>query len=108
MSHVRNTGSGQPPGGGPGPDPEPRGRSPAPAAGRAGAVCTAAVALPLIGAIGAQAATTATPAYTTLKLVNGWASYGSGLAKPAVANINGIVHLKGGMKTSGSNNVAFT
>jgi hypothetical protein len=74
----------------------------------AGAVCTAAVAMPLLGAVGAQAATTTTPAYTTLKLVNGWTSYGSGLAKPAVANISGIVHLKGGMKTSGTNDVAFT
>src|SRR5215467_10408337 len=74
----------------------------------AGAVCTAAVALPLTAAASAQAATTTLPAYTTLKLVNGWTSYGSGLAKPAVANISGIVHLKGGMKTSGTNDVAFT
>jgi len=74
----------------------------------AGAVCAAAVALPLIGAASAQAATTAIPAYTTLKLVNGWTGYGFGLAKPAVANISGIVHLKGGMKTSGTNGVAFT
>jgi len=74
----------------------------------AGAVCTAAVALPLIAAASAQAATITLPAYTTLKLVNGWTSYGSGLAKPAVANISGIVHLKGGMKTSGTNDVAFT
>ena len=74
----------------------------------AGAVCAAAVALPLIGAVSAQAATTAVPAYTTLKLVNGWTGYGSGLATPAVANISGIVHLKGGMKTSGTNAVAFT
>jgi len=74
----------------------------------AGAVCAAAVALPLIGAASAQAATTTVPAYTTLKLVNGWTSYGSGLATPAVANIGGIVHLKGGMKTSGTNAVAFT
>jgi len=72
----------------------------------AGAVCAAAVALPFVGAVGAQAAIT--PTYTTLKLVNGWTSYGSGLATPAVANINGIVHLKGGMKTSGTNDVAFT
>ena len=73
-----------------------------------GAVCAAAVALPLIGAASAQAATTAIPTYTTLNLVNGWTSYGSGLATPAVANISGIVHLKGGMKTSGTNAVAFT
>ena len=69
----------------------------------AGAVCAAAVALPLVGAVSAQAATTANPAYTTLKLVNGWTGYGSGLATPAVANINGIVHLKGAMWTTGTN-----
>jgi len=74
----------------------------------AGAICAAAVALPLIGAASAQAATTANPAYTTLNLVNGWTSYGSGLATPAVANVNGIIHLKGGMKTSGTNSDAFT
>jgi hypothetical protein len=75
----------------------------------AGAVCAAAITLPLLGAAAAQAAATTTgPAYTTLNLVNGWTSYGSGLAKPAVTNISGIVHLKGGMKTSGTNDVAFT
>jgi hypothetical protein len=74
----------------------------------AGAVCTAAVALPLIAAASAQAATTAVPTYTTLTLVNGWTNYGSGVASAAVTSINGIVHLKGAIKTSGLNPVPFT
>jgi hypothetical protein len=74
----------------------------------AGAVCTAAVALPLIGAVSAQAATTATPTYTPLTLVNGWTNYGAGVANAAAANINGIVHLKGGITTPGTNAVPFT
>ena len=73
----------------------------------AGAVCAAAVAVPLISAVGAQAATTATPTYTPLSLVNGWTNYGFGVANAAAANINGIVHLKGGIKTSGLNPVPF-
>jgi len=40
--------------------------------------------------------------------VNGWAEYGNGTANAAVASINGIVHLKGGIKTSGTNPVPFT
>src|SRR5262252_2772976 len=67
----------------------------------AGAVCAAAVALPFAGAAAAQAATI-TPAFTPLTLVNGWANYGNGTANPAVAKVNGIVHLKGGIKTSGT------
>ena len=73
----------------------------------AGAVCAAAVALPFAGAAAAQAATT-TPAFTPLTLVNGWANYGNGTANAAVARINGIVHLRGGIKTSGTNPVPFT
>jgi len=73
----------------------------------AGAVCAAAVAVPLISAAGAQAATTVTPTYTPLSLVNGWTNYGFGVANAAAANINGIVHLKGGIKTSGLNPVPF-
>jgi len=73
----------------------------------AGAVCAAAVTLPLFGAAGAQAATT-TPAFTRLTLVHGWANYGNGTASAAVASINGIVYLKGGIKTSGTNPVPFT
>ena len=78
----------------------------------AGAVCAAAVALPLAGAATAQAATSAphalTTTWTSLTLQNGWAEYGSGTAAAAVTNINGIVHLKGAIATSGTNQVAFT
>ena len=73
----------------------------------AGAVCAAAVALPVAGAAAAQAATTI-PAFTPLTLVNGWANYGNGTASAAVASINGIVHLQGGIKTSGTNPEPFT
>jgi len=72
------------------------------------AACAAAVTLPLSGATAAQAAQTTTPAFTMLTLVNGWANYGNGTARAAVASINGIVHLKGGIKTSGTNPVLFT
>ena len=68
----------------------------------AGTVCAAAVTLPFAGAAAAQAATI-TPTFTPLTLVNGWANYGNGTASAAVASINGIVHLKGGIKTSGTN-----
>jgi hypothetical protein len=75
-------------------------------------VCAAAVALPLISAAGAQAATSAphalTSSWTSLKLQNGWADYGFGTAGPAVTNISGIVHLKGAMATSGTDPQAFT
>jgi len=70
-------------------------------------MCAAAVALTFAGAAPAQAATT-TPAFTPLTLVNGWANYGNDTANAAVARINGIVHLKGGIKTSGTNPVPFT
>ena len=77
-----------------------------------GAVCAAAVALPLAGAATAQAATSAphtfTSSWTSLALKNGWADYGFGSAAPAVTNINGIVHLKGAIATHGTNNVPFT
>lgn len=75
----------------------------------AGAVGAAAViTLPLSGAAGAQAAPTTTPAFTQLTLVNGWHNYLIGTAKAAVASINGIVYLKGGIKTGGANPVPFT
>ena len=73
----------------------------------AGAVCAAAVTSALAGAAAAQA-TTITPTFTTLTLVNGWANYGNGTASAAVASINGIVHLQGGIKTSGTNPEPFT
>jgi len=78
----------------------------------AGAVCAAAVALPLAGAATAQAATSAphalTITWTSLALKNGWADYGNHTAGPAVTNINGIVHLKGAIATAGTNPVPFT
>ena len=77
----------------------------------AGAVCAAAVALPLAGAATAQAATSAphtlTTTWTNLTLLNGWTNYGSGTAGPAVTNTNGIVHLKGTIMTGGTNTVPF-
>jgi len=72
----------------------------------AGAVCAAAVALPVISAASAQAAIT--PAYTPLTLVNGWTGAGPSTAGPAARNISGIVHLEGATLTSGTNPLAFT
>jgi hypothetical protein len=75
----------------------------------AGAVCAAAVALPLIGAAGAQAAANGpTVTFTKLTLLHGWGTY-SGSATPAVADISGIVHFKGAISTSrgNTNDVAF-
>ncbi|HEV2377682.1 MAG TPA: hypothetical protein VGS19_36660 [Streptosporangiaceae bacterium] len=73
----------------------------------AGALCAAAVTVSSTVPAAAQAAA-ATPTFTPLTLVNGWANYGNGTANAAVASINGIVHLTGGIKTSGTNSVPFT
>ena len=75
----------------------------------ASAVCAAAIAVPLISAAGAQAATTNPPIYTPLTLINGWTNYGSGTANAAVTSINGLVHFKGAIHTSSgnTNDVAF-
>jgi len=73
----------------------------------AGAVCAAAVTVPLAGAAAAQTVMI-TPTFTPLTLVNGWANYGNGTASAAVVSINGIVHLHGGIKTSGTNPEPFT
>jgi hypothetical protein len=72
------------------------------------AVCAAAVALPLSGAAAAQAAPATTQAFTPLTLHNGWVNYGNGSARAAVTRINGIVYLKGGIKTTGNSSVPFT
>ena len=76
-----------------------------------GAVCAAAVALPLAGAATAQAATSAphtlTSSWTSLALTNGWHDFGNGTAAPAVTNISGIVHLRGAIATAGTNAEAF-
>jgi hypothetical protein len=70
------------------------------------AVLAGAVALPQ-SALGAVAAPGVT--FTKLTLINGWGTYPSGSATPAVADISGVVHLKGAISTSSSstNNVAF-
>jgi hypothetical protein len=47
------------------------------------------------------------PVFTGLALVNGWHGV-PGYAKPAVADISGIVTFKGDMFTNGTNPVAFT
>ena len=77
----------------------------------AGALCAAAVALSVAGAATAQAATSAphtlTSSWTNLTLLNGWTDFGSGTAAPAVTNISGIVHLKGVIRTGGTNPVPF-
>ncbi|HLX46698.1 MAG TPA: hypothetical protein VKS82_00015 [Streptosporangiaceae bacterium] len=54
----------------------------------------------------AQAAQPAT--FTTLTLKNGWTNAPFGTSNAAVSAINGIVHLKGAIATTGTNPVAFT
>ena len=77
----------------------------------AGAVCAAAVALPVAGAATAQAATAAPHTlaitWTSLALENGWADYGNHTAAPAVTKINGIVHLRGAIPTAGATGEPF-
>ena len=76
-----------------------------------GAVCAAAVAVPLAGAATAQAATSAphtlTITWTSLALRNGWADYGNHTAAPAVTKINGIVHLRGAITASSATGEPF-
>ena len=69
----------------------------------AGAVCAAAVMLPLLGTGVAQAATP-----TPLTLKNGWTNAPFGTSNAAVVNISGIVHFKGAIATTGTNPVPFT
>jgi hypothetical protein len=45
--------------------------------------------------------------FSTLPLLNGWANYGFGTAPASHAFHTGFVHLKGAIKTSGTNPVAF-
>jgi len=77
----------------------------------AGVACATAVALPLAGAATAQAATSAphtlTTTWTNLTLQNGWHKFVFGTATPAVTNINGIVHLKGAITTTGASTQPF-
>ncbi len=61
------------------------------------------------GAVVAQTTQRASsPSFTKLTLQNGWTSSPFGTRKPAVALDNGIVVLKGGMATTGTNPVPFT
>jgi hypothetical protein len=45
--------------------------------------------------------------FTILPLKNGWKSYGFGTARASVRLISGVVHLRGAIRTSGNNAVAF-
>ena len=46
--------------------------------------------------------------FTPLTLQNGWTGGAFGTSSPAVRTISGIVHLKGGIATTGTNPVPFT
>ena len=73
-----------------------------------GALGVAGLVLP-IGLLGATVAQAAQPAtFTTLTLKNGWTNAPFGTSNAAVSAINGIVHLKGAIATTGTNPVAFT
>jgi len=71
-----------------------------------GALCATAVILPLLGAGAAQATNVNPPTALTLK--NGWINAPFGSSNAAVTNVSGIVHFKGAIATSGTNNVPFT
>jgi hypothetical protein len=45
--------------------------------------------------------------FATLPLINGWTNYGGGVGNAGVKNINGIVHFRGAISTSGTNTEAF-
>ena len=73
----------------------------------AGASCAAAVTLPQAAVAAARAPAT-TVTYTNLTLINGWHTDTlDGAGKPAVANISGIITLKGAISSSSTNPVAF-
>lgn len=77
----------------------------------AGAVCAAAVALPISFASAGAASAAQAPrvaGFTNLTLHNGWHPYGFGTGRPAVHLASGIVQFKGAMGTSGTNMTAFT
>ena len=71
-----------------------------------GALCVTAVILPLLGAGAAQAKHV--NALTQLTLKNGWTNAPFATSNAAVRNINGVVHFKGAIATSGTNTVPFT
>ena len=72
----------------------------------AAAVLTGAVALPqpALGAVAAPGVT-----FTKLTLLHGWGTYAFGSARPAVADISGVVYFRGAISASSgsTNNVAF-
>src|SRR5262249_50221955 len=68
-----------------------------------GALCAAAVVLPFLGTGVAQAA-----APTPLTLKNGWTNAPFRTSNAAVRTINGVVHFKGAIATSGTNSIPFT
>ena len=78
------------------------------------AMAAMAVTLPVgvLGSVTAQVATAAAPAlasgWTALTLQNGWTNSPFGTSAAAARTISGIVHLKGGIATTGSNPVPFT
>jgi hypothetical protein len=70
----------------------------------AGAMGAAALTLPLLaGATAAQAVTS----FQRLTLINGWTNAPFSTSNAAVANISGIVHLKGAIATTGTNSDPF-
>ena len=68
-------------------------------------MCALAFLLPLQSASTALAKSTAP--YTTLKLKNGWKNAPFATSKAQVRNINGIVHFKGAISTTGGNSEPF-
>ena len=67
-----------------------------------------AVAAPLVLISGLVATAPATAGNgTALTLINGWKNYSPSTPKPTAYLVNGIVHLKGAIKTSGSSDHAF-
>lgn len=46
--------------------------------------------------------------FSNIALQNGWSSYGFGTSTPAARLMFGVVHLRGAMKTGGTNSLAFT
>jgi hypothetical protein len=57
---------------------------------------------------GASASHASSSSWTLLTLQNGWTNSAFGTSAAAVRSISGIVHLKGGIATTGTNPVPFT
>jgi hypothetical protein len=72
-----------------------------------GTLCASALALPVAATtVAAQAQTTAS--FTALTLQNGWTNAPFGTSDAAAEVVSGIVHLKGAIATTGTNQVPFT